>query len=633
MGETTESNADRGGIGPRLSAIFDDMLEGVQVFDHDLRYVYVNPAAATHGKMVPDALVGRRFVDVYPSVEGTQLHRVLRRCIDEQCVNQLTNRFDHPDGSVGWFELRISPASMGVVVLSIDVTGRREAESALRATQDHLEATLACMTDGVLTTDLRGVVTSFNPAVERMSGWSAREAVGRPLADLLRFRHQRTGEVVEDPVRRVLRSGVKLGLANDTVMLGRDGRSLPVACDGATLHGPSGRVDGTVVVLRDMRDEYELASMLQQSQKLEAVGQLAGGVAHDFNNLLTVIAGHAELARMGMAPGAAQHAHLEQIGEAADRAASLTRQLLAFSRKQPLRPRVFHVADVVRSVERMLRRLLTEEIEIVTDLADDVPPVCCDSGQIEQVLMNLAVNARDAMPNGGRLEISTAFVGEAAAGETASEGRSIRMSVTDTGVGMDAATRARVFEPFFTTKPRDKGTGLGLSTAYGIVKQSGGDIRVTSRPGEGTTFVVSLPCAPEGMEPEELAPVEPSIGRRRGTVLVVEDEPPVLDLLVATLRMGGYSVLSARSGDEALRCVDGHAGRLDLLLTDVVMPAMSGVELAAEVRRRVPDIRVIYISGYTDDALERHGALGEDVRLIHKPITPRRLLDRIGTWA
>ncbi len=371
--------------------------------------------------------------------------------------------------------------------------------------------------------------------------------------------------------------------------------------------------------------EREQAEQLRQSQKMDAVGQLAGGVAHDFNNLLTVINGYSDLGLRRMPPTDPLRRHLVEIKKAGERAASLTRQLLAFSRKQVFQEKVVDLNSIVADMDKMLQRLIGEDIDLVSLLEPSLCQIKADPGQIEQVLLNLAVNARDAMPRGGKLTIETchADLTEAYVKShlNAKPGRFLMLAISDTGVGMDADTQQRIFEPFFTTKELGKGTGLGLSTVYGIVKQSGGNIWVYSEPGKGTTFKIYLPIAEEVANAEaNTNPVE--IPQGQGTILVVEDEESVRELAGEILEASGYRVLNAANANEALRVCGEHIGSIELMITDVVMPQMGGRQLAEHVVLTRPETRVLYMSGYTDDAIVRHGILNDHVSFLQKPFTP-----------
>jgi len=390
-----------------------------------------------------------------------------------------------------------------------------------------------------------------------------------------------------------------------------------------------GRAVGRVWSFRDVTQRKQLEEELRQAQKLEAVGRLAGGIAHDFNNLLTTILGYSDLLLRGHPEDAELQDDVGEIRKASERAAALTRQLLAFSRKQVIEPRVIDLNALVVESSRMLRRLIGEDIELSTRLAPDLPTVRADPVQIEQVIVNLVVNARDAMPGGGRLSIETTVrrVQEARARSGGStRGDCVVLVVSDTGSGMDAATQERIFEPFFTTKEKGKGTGLGLSTAYGIVKQSGGDIRVTSVPCSGSTFEILLPAVGERADDDAAkAPVGRVEAPRHATVLLAEDEDGLRALNGRVLEARGYRVLTASNAAEALLLAERQPGPPDLLVTDVVMPGASGRELARRLRDRHPGLKVLYVSGYAEDS-----RVEDDASFLQKPFTPEGLSERVA---
>jgi two-component system, cell cycle sensor histidine kinase and response regulator CckA len=399
--------------------------------------------------------------------------------------------------------------------------------------------------------------------------------------------------------------------------------------------------EAVLAVLTEVTQRRALEEQLRQAQKMEAVGMLAGGIAHDFNNLLTIITGYSQLVLNGLPARDTNRSAVEQIMKAGERAAALTRQLLAFSRRQVLQPKVLDLNQLVGSLGAMLRRLIGEDIDLRLVLGPELGRVNADPGQVEQVIMNLAVNARDAMPRGGALTIET---GNVDLGEdyrrthvTVRPGPYVLLAVSDTGLGMDKETQARLFEPFFTTKGQGRGTGLGLSIVFGIVKQSGGNIEIYSEPEKGTSVKVYLPRVDHAELPEPEAQPDEAI-RGSETILLVEDEEMVRKLVRETLERQGYRVLEAPGPLEALKMSQGHRGKIDLMVTDVVMPKLSGRDLAEKLLRQRPGIRVLYISGYTDNAVVNSAMLHPDMAFLQKPFAPgvlarkvRQVLEKNGT--
>jgi signal transduction histidine kinase len=430
-------------------------------------------------------------------------------------------------------------------------------------------------------------------------------------------------------LRRQILSGEDI-LAETTIKT-KDGRKMDVEFGHRRVI-----IDGVAyihTIARDVTARKKLEAQFLQAQKMEAVGLLAGGVAHDFNNLLTVIKGYAEIMMEGLNPQDAKHGDLEQIIKAGDQAASLTSQLLAFSRKQMLKPEILDLNATIAQMSSMLRRLIGEDIEFVTIPYSDLGFINADPGQIQQIIMNLAVNARDAMQQGGKLTIEAANIDidEAYVREhpQTKAGSYVMLAISDNGIGMDAGTQARLFEPFYTTKDRGKGTGLGLATVYGIVKQSEGFIWVYSEPQKGTTFKVYFPRV-EGQVKE--IRVEGRVEHRlRGyeTVLLVEDEPSLRALASRILRERGYSVFEASNGNEALDITQKHVGKIHLVVTDVVMPEMGGRALVSQLKVTRPGIKTLFVSGYTDNAIVHHGILDSDVNFLQKPFTVGSLLSKV----
>jgi len=394
-----------------------------------------------------------------------------------------------------------------------------------------------------------------------------------------------------------------------------------------------GEITHFIATKLDVTARKQLEQQLLQAQKIEAVGRLAGGVAHDFNNLLTIINGYAALLAARTSPEDPRRAQLKQIQMAGERAASVTRQLLAFSRRQLLEPRVLDLNSVLADVEKMLRHLIGEDVELVTRLKPGLGLVKADLGQVEQVVLNLAVNARDAMPEGGKLLIET---GNAEIDEDYARrhspmmpGKYVMVAVSDTGCGMDLETQAHIFEPFFTTKEEGRGTGLGLATVYGIVKQSGGFIWVYSEPGQGSTFKIYFPRVEDALPAAEPSKVRPKLAKGSETVLVAEDEGGVRSLACEALISHGYKVLEATGAAQALQIAEQHTEPIHLLLTDVVMPGTDGKQLALRLSTLHPETKVLYMSGYTDDAIVRHGILEGGMPFLQKPFAPDALLLKV----
>jgi PAS domain S-box-containing protein len=500
---------------------------------------------------------------------------------------------------------------------------RRFAElSDLKSYTDNI---LNSLTSGIVTLDLAGRVVTLNGAAERLLGCPLGAARDRPVAEALAH----APEVVA-LLQTALRS--RRGTTATATLAGRPAGTTPVEVTTATLAGGEGQHLGVVAVVRDLTAVRRLEDQLRQAQKMEAVGRLAGGVAHDFNNLLTVITGRSQLLLLKLAADSPLRRDAELIEETAHRAAALTRQLLAFSRKQIVQPRIVDLNAVVTGLETMLGRLIGEDIQLATALDPEAGHVRVDPGQLEQTIVNLVVNARDAMPLGGCLTLQTHRVelDAATAGQHVGvpPGAYVRLVVRDTGVGMDATTRAHLFEPFFTTKGPGKGTGLGLATVYGIVTQAGGHIFVESEPGQGATFTVDLPRVDAVLDPRG-AILAGAATEGSETILLVEDEVEVRDLARDILVAQGYTVLEAADGEAALRLAREHRGPIHLLLTDVVMPQLGGRDLAARLAGTRREARVLYMSGYTDDAILHQGVLDTATAFLEKPFTPAALARKV----
>jgi two-component system cell cycle sensor histidine kinase/response regulator CckA len=491
---------------------------------------------------------------------------------------------------------------------------------ALRASEDRFRTLIEMSFDGILVIE-DGLIAKVNRGMADMLGYSTDEMIGRPVVD---FVAESRRELIE---RRIAdrEEGTREG-----AMRHKDGRTIIVeaTAQNEKLNGLARRI----VAVRDMTGKRELERQLRQAQKMEAIGRLAGGVAHDFNNLLTVISSYTELLLEATMSADPRHADLASIREAADAAASLTRQLLAFSRQQVIEPKNVDLCGAVTNSAKLLKRVIGEDIELALVGGADPLVVSIDPGQLEQVIMNLAVNSRDAMPSGGKLTIETHIVDVdeeyARAHRPAQPGRFAMLAVSDTGTGMDECTRERIFEPFFTTKEPGIGTGLGLATAYGIVTQSRGFIWVYSEPGIGTQFKIYLPLVDEPPTKNiPAASADDLCGTE--TVLVVEDAPAVREATRRALERFGYRVIEASNGEEALRVASADDMHFDLLLTDIVMPGMGGRSVAELITAGHPELKVLFMSGYTDDAIVRQGVLSATTPYLQKPFSPSSLVRKV----
>lgn len=479
---------------------------------------------------------------------------------------------------------------------------------------------------GIVVIDADGIMRVVNPRYCELTGYSAEELVGRHF-DL----------VIPPATRDAARATFAENLARTDPLQDvefevrrKDGTTVTVLYGVAPLPGRGGIVANLV----DISDRKRLEAQLLQAQKLEGIGRLAGGVAHDFNNILTAIYGDVAFLQSTAPPGTPMYEHAEHINQHVQRAAELTRQLLSFARKQMIVPKVINLGERVRAIEPMLRRLIPENIELITRETDTRTSVLADTGQIEQIIVNLAVNGRDAMPDGGRLTIETGRVSLDAAAVTPDSnlavGENAFLAVSDTGVGMDESTRERIFEPFFTTKELGRGTGLGLATVYGLVQQFGGSITVTSQPGHGAAFRIYLPLASGEAEPPIHSRPAPRPPEGSATILLAEDQREVREVIAASLRSLGYTVLTAENGEGGLAVAAAASKPIDLLISDALMPGMSGRDLAARLRERWPALRILLISGYTEEVAGQMTSNGSDIEFLPKPFAPSRLAEKVA---
>ena len=516
-------------------------------------------------------------------------------------------------------------AAVRMIGAMTDVTERSRSEAAIRFQAQLLNA----VQQAVIATDAAGVVVFWNSFAERLYGWTAAEAVGKPIEELTPspFLRDHAAEIAE-------RGAAGGSWTGEFLVQGKSGKAFPALLTTSPVQDEQGRVLGYVRVSIDLTERRNLEEQFRQSQKMDAVGRLAGGIAHDFNNLLTVIRLNTEIIMEGFDPTDPRSEDVKQIRSAAERASSLTRQLLAFSRKQILQPRVLDMNSVVSSVEPMLRRLIGEDITIASSCGAR-GYVVADPGQVEQILVNLVVNARDAMPQGGTISIETQNVelDETYTSEHAPvvAGRYVMLAVGDTGVGMNRDTREHAFDPFFTTKEAGKGTGLGLATVYGIVKQSGGYVWIYSEPGQGTTLKLYFPevSSAAAFKTGEYKVMANEQARGSETILLVEDEEAVRGLTSRILEKQGYRVIAAQHGREAMDIATKEAGHIDLVLTDIVMPGMNGRGLVERLAGIRPRIKSLYMSGYTDDDIVRRGFIEPSKSFLQKPFTSEALLQTV----
>ncbi|WP_439624750.1 PAS domain S-box protein [Gemmata sp.] len=633
--EQRQAQADRDAALARLNLQIERMPLAYMTTDADFRCTRWNPAAErTFGFTEAEVLGKHPFEILVPPPAHPHVADLLGRLRAGDMDAHGTNENVTKDGRAIVCEWHNTPllgaggAFEGHIALAQDVTARKVAEHALLLRDRAIRAVVG----GILITDATAPdnpISYVSPGFEHLTGYTGAEAVGRNCR-FLQGRDTDPAAVAE------VREAVRRGVPCDVELLNylKDGTPFWNALSISPVRDDAGRLTNFIGVQTDVTGRRKLENQFHQAQKMEAVGQLAGGVAHDFNNLLTVINGYGEIVHGALPPDHPSRELVAEIMSAGERAAGLTRQLLAFSRQAVLEPKVLDPNALVRDVERMLRRLIGEDIDLATRLAPDLGRVKADPGQLEQAVVNLCVNARDAMPTGGKLTVETRNI-ELDAAYVATHpdvrpGPYVVVAVSDTGTGMTPEVQARIFEPFFTTKELGKGTGLGLAMVFGFVKQSGGHIGVHSEPGRGTTFKLYLPRAGDAPLAGKAGAPRTPMPRGTETVLLVEDEDAVRALGRHILVMCGYTVLVAGNGREAVRAAEGHAGPIHLLVTDVVMPGgMGGRQVAEAVVARHPEARVLFTSGYTDDAVVRHGVLDAGTHFLQKPFTPATLARKV----
>jgi PAS domain S-box-containing protein len=613
-------------------------IANIGTFWHDMStdVVTFDPIGqAQWGFKHPEVLMAEVVACFHPEDAERVRHEIAAAHLGESDGNFATDyRVVRPDGEVRWFAVRARVHFTGrdkarrpvrAVGTILDITPSKRVEEALRASEHRFRTFVDHATDAFFLHGEGGVILDVNSQACESLGYSREELVGRTPAD---FDTDFFPALHEQLVAR-LNEGETVVF--DSRHRRKDGSEFPVEIRVRPFW-EGGRLL-RVALVRDMTERKRLEDVLRQAQKMEAIGRLAGGVAHDFNNLLTVINGCTEMVLDQLGPDAAVRDSLTEVRKAGERAADFTRQLLAFSRKQPLQPRAVDLNDSVAEVTSMLRRIIGDDIEL-TVIAGTLPqPVFVDPSRLEQALLNLVVNARDAMPYGGRLTIETRSV-EVRLPDVGDQPRDqltpcALLAVTDTGHGMDEPTRAHIFEPFFTTKGPDKGTGLGLASVYGFIRQSGGHVEVQSQAGQGASFKLFLPFAAAGVAVQRAETGRGPVAKGTETVLLVDDDDGVRCLTATVLRSAGYTVLEARDGSEALKAAKNHPNTIHLLVTDLIMPRLSGRQLADRLMRNRVGLKVLFISGYAANTLGEHDPISERSDFLSKPFTPASLAAKV----
>jgi len=516
------------------------------------------------------------------------------------------------------------------VQLRQEIEERKQADEALQKERDFVENLFNTAPVINLVLDMEGRIVRFNRYMEEISGYTLAEVQGKDWFSTFLPVEERTQ--IRDLFNKAVVDIRTVGNVNPIVK--KDGSRCEIEWYDKTIKDTEGNTEGILSIGLDITEKKQMEDQLSQAQKMEAIGTLAGGVAHDFNNILTTIIGNASLALMDVIKDESLRKGIEEIKIAGERAVALTRQLLAFSRKQIIQPKILDLNKLLAGIEKMLGRLIGEDVEVLMIPGPELWQVEADPGQMEQVIMNLVINARDAMPIGGKITIETATMDldESYFHEHSIEkqpGSYVMLAVSDTGTGMDKETQEHIFEPFYTTKEKGKGTGLGLSTVYGIVKQNNGFVWVYSEPGQGTTFKIYMPKAVEDAVLDEIEITTTADLSGSDTVLIVEDDDSLRKLAHKALQQKGYKVLEAENGEDALRVSEEHEDPIDLLITDVVMPKMDGKETAERLQPLYPQMKVIYMSGYTDNAIVHHGVLAPGLNFIEKPFSPEGLARKV----
>lgn len=611
-----------------LRALFAAMKDVIATLDAQGRYLKIAPTDPTNFYKPPEDIVGKTLHEIFPPEKARYFLKQIQHTLFTRQVVEL--EYSLPIGNeIKWFTGTLSPLTDTSVLLVVhDQTEQRKALEKIGFQANLLDV----VEQAVIATDLQRRVIYWNNFAEKLYGWSTGAAIGREITALIPVAED--GAMDCDMIARCQNGGSWSG---EDLWQAHGGGKIPVWVTASPIQNTRGELTGIVTTSSNLTERKKLEEQLRQSQKMEAIGKLAGGIAHDFNNLLTAINGYSQLLINQLGETDPRRHRATEIKRAGERAAALTQQLLAFSRKQILQPKVIDFSRVIAETAQLLKPMIGENIQLVTTLDAGEGKVKVDQGQILQVVLNLAVNARDAMPNGGTLVIATATVeldeDAARAFQLPEAGRYVRLTVSDNGCGMQPEMQAQIFEPFFTTKPQGKGTGLGLSTVYGIINQSGGSVQVASEVGRGTIFTIHLPHSDEPITALVADEITAAPHASVQTILLVEDEEMVRQMAHSILTDSGYSVLVAEDGLGALQILRQHAGKVNLLLTDVVMPNLSGYELAKQAVALQPEMKILYMSGYTDSLINYSSVRPEtvpfDAAFMQKPFTLEALLNKV----
>jgi two-component system cell cycle sensor histidine kinase/response regulator CckA len=608
----------------RLRSTLDNMMEGARIIGYDYRYLYVNGVAARHARASVDSLIGRTMTECYPGIERTEFYRLIGQCLSARTHHVFDNEFVYADGSLAWFHVSIAPVEEGAFILSVDITERKLVQDALQKAEARQRALLRALPDEVFVVDSGLVVLEAHLPPSAHPALLTGAVIGRAIGDLL------PPNAAEAVARAVTRAEATRSPIHLEYTVASQGSSRTY--DGVAVSMDDGR---TTIVARDVTERRATEVQLRQSQKMEAVGQLTGGIAHDFNNLLTVIGSNAELVARTLPPGSEAAEDIAELRSAVTRGATMIGQLLKFSRQGMVARRTLNLGDAFSGMTQMLRRLLPESVRLTTAADPEPLMVSADPGALEQIVMNLCTNARDALPDGGSIRIACSVTvidpGYNATQPWVRPGAYACVEVTDNGHGMDEATRLRVFEPFFTTKPAGAGTGLGMAMVYGLMKEHDGLVNVYSEPGKGTVVRLYFPIVSATTDDGDSPSAAVNARGGTETILLVEDDAAIRRASRRALEGRGYSVLDASDGEIALEILRSADHQIALVISDLVMPNLGGRQLAEAMRAGGLDIPILIMSGYADTPTYRNADLPVGVEFLHKPWTLGDLFVKVRT--